>query len=114
MVKLIGVVVRRRDLTHEECVRYWREIHGPLALQLPGLRKYVQNPAVMRPGRDPKVDGFAEVWFDDEESLRAAFRSEAGQRVVADEANFVDRERAYGVIVTEVSMLEGPDAGSVG
>ena len=106
MVKLIGVVIRRPDLTHEECIRYWREVHGPLALQLPGLRRYVQNPAVTRPGRDPKVDGFAEVWFDDEESLRAAFRSEIGRQVTEDEANFVDRERAYGVIVTEVMMLE--------
>lgn len=112
MVKLIGVVVRRSDLTHEECVRYWREVHGPLALQLPGLRKYIQNPAVTRPGRDPKVDGFAEVWFDDEESLRAAFRSEAGRQVVADEANFVDPERAYGVIVTEVSMREEQPTGA--
>lgn len=107
MGKLIGVVVRRSDLSHDAATAYWRSTHGQLALALPGLRRYIQNHAVVRPGQEPRVDGFAEVWFDDEDALRAAFRSEAGRTVLADEANFVDHSRAFGGIVREVDLMPG-------
>jgi uncharacterized protein (TIGR02118 family) len=43
MLKFMVVIYRRPDLTHEEVRRHFQEIHGPLAKNLPGLRKYVQN-----------------------------------------------------------------------
>jgi uncharacterized protein (TIGR02118 family) len=110
MIKFIGVIVRRPDLSHDQAARHWREVHGPLALELPGLRQYIQNHTVVRPRRDPPILGFAEVWFDDDDARRAAFRSEAGRKVLADEANFIDHSRAYGVVVTEALMFdESPD-----
>lgn len=107
MAKLVSVLYRRPDQAFEESARYWRDVHGPMALKLPGLRAYVQNHAVARPGREPKVLGFAELWFDDEAALRSAFNSDAGQEVVADGANFNDLDRSYGVVVAEVPMLDG-------
>ncbi|HEX2174019.1 MAG TPA: EthD family reductase [Dehalococcoidia bacterium] len=106
MIKFIGVVYRRPDLTHEQAARHWQEVHGPLALHLPGLRQYIQNHVVTRPGREPDLIGFAEVWFDDDDARRAAFRSEAGRTVLADEPNFIDLSRSYGAVVTEALMYD--------
>ena len=44
MVKYIALIKRKKGLSREEFVRYWKEVHAPLACKLvPGLRKYVQN-----------------------------------------------------------------------
>jgi hypothetical protein len=44
--------------------------------QLPELRRYVQNPAIDMGGRrEWPHDGAAELWFDDVDAMRAAFRS---------------------------------------
>lgn len=48
----------RRDVPSEECYRYWRDVHGPLAARIPGLFQYRQrhlNPIV--PGEWPAIDG---------------------------------------------------------
>ena len=43
MIKSISLLTRRPELTHEEFVRHWVEIHAPLAHAVPGVRRYVQN-----------------------------------------------------------------------
>jgi uncharacterized protein (TIGR02118 family) len=43
MLKFMVVVYQRPDLTPDEFRRHLREIHGPLALSLPGLRKYFRT-----------------------------------------------------------------------
>jgi len=30
-------------MTHDQFVRHWVEVHAPLALAVPGLRRYVQS-----------------------------------------------------------------------
>lgn len=101
MIKFVGIVTRRPGMSREEFLRYWREVHGPLAAALPGLRRYVQNPPLELPGREPRYDGMAELWFDDLDSLRAAFRSPQGARVRADEAQFIDQARSFALLVEE-------------
>lgn len=109
MVKFVGIVTRRPGMSREAFLRYWREVHGPLAAALPGLRRYVQNPPVEVAGREPRYDGVAELWFDDLESLRAAFRTPQGERVRADESQFIDQARSFAMIVEEqeVSLSAG-------
>ena len=31
MIKMIGLLTRRPELTHEEFVHHWLHVHGPLA-----------------------------------------------------------------------------------
>jgi uncharacterized protein (TIGR02118 family) len=43
MIKVIGLLTRRPELTHEQFVKHWLEVHGPLAHAVPGVRRYVQS-----------------------------------------------------------------------
>lgn len=78
MVKLLYVVARRPGLTHPEFFEHWREVHGALVAQIPGLRRYVQNYAILEalPSRPMTHDGFSELWFDSLEALHEAARSQ--------------------------------------
>ena len=43
MIKSISLLTRKPELTHEQFVKHWLEIHGPLAHAVPGLKRYVQS-----------------------------------------------------------------------
>ena len=43
MIKTIGLLTRKDGWTHEQFMKHWVDIHAPLALAVPGLRRYVQN-----------------------------------------------------------------------
>jgi uncharacterized protein (TIGR02118 family) len=77
MVKAIFIASRLPGLTHEEFFAHWTEVHGALAAKLPGLRRYVQNHAILEAYtvRPMTHDGWAELWFDDLEALRSAYAS---------------------------------------
>lgn len=49
MLKFMVVLCRKHSLSEAEFHRFLREVHGPLALALPGLRRYVQNHVVADP-----------------------------------------------------------------
>jgi len=88
MVKAVYMVARKPGLTIQEFQRHWREVHGLLAAQVPGLRRYVQNPAVLEAYalRPMTHDGFAEMWFDDLEALHRAAQTPEWQALQADGA----------------------------
>ena len=73
----------------EEAERHYLEYHVPLARRLPGLRQY----SIGRPVdfglsvADRYRAGF--LAFDDAESLRAAYRSELGRELRADEKKII-------------------------
>jgi uncharacterized protein (TIGR02118 family) len=58
--------------------RHWRNVHGPLAARMPGLKAYRQNHVVdqqqrVASARGPdEIDGIAQLWFDDESAAKAA------------------------------------------
>ena len=95
MIKFVGVVYRKPGMDREDFLRHWQTNHAEVVRRLPGLRKYVQGPAVTRAGREPVIDGIAELWFDDVLALRAAWRSPEGQSVREDEKRFIDLERSF-------------------
>lgn len=91
MIKAFVLIQRRPDLDWNEFSRYFRDVHGPLALRLPGLRHYEQHhvrEAFF--GGEAPCDAIAELWFDDVDALRSAFDSDAGQAALADNPKFVD------------------------
>ena len=77
MVKLISIAARMPGLTPQEFFQHWYEAHGPMAAKLPGLRRYVQNHAILEAYaiRPMTHDGWSELWFDDLASLQRAFAS---------------------------------------
>lgn len=83
--------------------RHYREIHIPLAKQLPGLRRYTisRNVAPVR-GGDPYYL-VAELDWDDADALRRAFASPQGQATAQDVPEFAgDRVRSFIYEVEEV------------
>jgi len=106
MTKAVFVLHKRPGMDRDEFRRYWRDVHGPIAARMPGLRKYVQNHAVPdSPYGDPPCDGIAELWFDSAEALRAAFASPEGAATMADVPNFLDPDRIGEMVVEEVAVL---------
>jgi uncharacterized protein (TIGR02118 family) len=65
MIKLVYCITKRAGLTDEEFFRYWENIHGPIGVRIPRLRKLVQSHRLTVPGDKtrPDYDGVAELWF---------------------------------------------------
>ncbi|MCW5737207.1 MAG: EthD domain-containing protein [Enhydrobacter sp.] len=106
MLKLTFCLRRRPGLSLPEFQDYWVNKHGPLVRRLQpalGMVRYVQ---VHRLGGDladglrrarsapEPYDGVAELWWESEESFRAAGKNpgarEAGRLLLEDEARFID------------------------
>lgn len=102
MIKFVVVCHRRGGLSREEFRRYFREVHGPLAMAIPHVRRYVQNFVEPDPATgDPPWDAVIEFWFDDRTTYDAAWRSPEGRRAAADNGNFMDMEKTAWAIVDE-------------
>lgn len=107
-LKQITWLRRRADLTPEECHRYWRDHHGPLATTVPGMGRYVQNhaiPSQYRDGREPPFDGLAMAFLADLEQARLAAGSDEFAAVRADEANFVATETVPWIVADEIKIV---------
>jgi uncharacterized protein (TIGR02118 family) len=101
MIKSISLLTRRPEITHEEFVRHWIDIHAPLAHAVPGMRRYVQNHIVETrtrpdiPETPVDVDGIAETWFDDREAMTQANASPEAKRLHDDGALFIGRIKSF-------------------
>jgi uncharacterized protein (TIGR02118 family) len=108
MVHLLLVIKRKTGLSRQEFSRHWREIHGPLARNIPGLRRYVQSHFLETQGEDPPYDGAAEIWVDDEATAKTAFLSrEYREGAFVDEPNFVDLEHVVRLRTEDHIILAG-------
>jgi len=106
MLKFIVVVYRRTDLTPDQFRRHFEQVHGPLALQLPGVKKYVQNYVCADPSREsPGWDAIVELYFDDWATMEAAWASPQGEASDADLPKFADMKRTTWSVVEEVTVL---------
>ena len=106
MIKVLAVLYKRPDMSREEFVRYWREVHAPLASGMEGVRRYVINPTreAFAMG-EPSFDGLAELWFDDAAAARAAFASPVGIATTQDVAMFAQPEKTQIVIAEEITIV---------
>lgn len=103
-VKTIDLVTRKPGMPVDAFFTYWLETHGPLGSASPAVRRYVQSHtrrSVYAAGRTPPYDGAAMMWFDDMQSLRAASATAEFDRLRADVANFVDRDKSPFVLAGE-------------
>ena len=123
MIKLIGTARRSPDLSMQEFMRYWRDVHAPISASVPGLRAYVVTEVVGQLAGDLEVDAFVEQWFDDVDSYRVAAASDEAAAAWDDVANYartdgnfwvarehVLRGRAY----SDPGLLRGGTGGEPG
>jgi len=108
MIKSISLLTRKPEISREEFVRHWMEVHAPLAHAVPGVRRYVLSLIGAEPRRadiptqEIEADGIAELWYDDIESWRAAYASPEGKRLHADGASFIGRIKTF---ITEEKVI---------
>ena len=89
MVKLLFVAKKRVDLTEDQFITYWRQIHAPMMAALPGVRRYLINAVTPDASLSTAdCDGVEEVWFDGLAALQDAVASAAGKTAVADRSRF--------------------------
>jgi len=69
--------------------RHYREVHVPLAKQLPGLRRYTLSRDIAPIRGEQTYYLVAELDYDDMDALRVAFSSPQGQAAAADVAELL-------------------------
>lgn len=78
MLKVHILSRRRSDMTHEQYVAHWQNVHAPLFASQPDVKRYVRRYVQCwitgdKPG-GPNLgdtDGIVELWFDDIDSFNA-------------------------------------------
>jgi uncharacterized protein (TIGR02118 family) len=106
MLKFMVVLYRRPDLTAEQFRRHLKEVHGLLAKNLPGLKRYVQNYVGADARRKPPGwDAIVELYFDNWAAMEAAWASPQGAASDTDLAEFADLTRTTWSVVEEVTVL---------
>jgi uncharacterized protein (TIGR02118 family) len=89
--------------------RHYLDVHIPLAIQLPGLRRYTRshNPA---PVRGEPYYMVAMLDWDDMAALRVAFGSEIGRRT-ADDTALLARYATLRSMILQLDDVSGDRAG---
>lgn len=110
-VKFMGLSRRAPAFAdREEWVRYWVDVHGPLAHDIPAFTRYygryVHNYVVpcegATDGLDPPFDGIVEEWVESVEAFaRCLAEPEYLEKVRPDEQRFVDFSRSHMLLVRE-------------
>lgn len=101
MYKCVFAITYRADRPKQAMWEYWRDVHAPLVLAVPGLVKYVVCEVVADLGGS-SFDGLAELCFADEAAYDAAMASEYwSSTVVADGNEFLDMSKTFGAMVKE-------------
>ena len=104
LLKRVSFIKRKPGLSPEEFSHYWRDVHGPLALQMPGIRRYVQchvTPQTYEKG-EPAYDGVAQIWFETMADLQYAMNSqEYKEGAQPDGLKFVDPEHLVHLLTEE-------------
>lgn len=112
MFKAIALLTRKPGLTREEFIDYYETNHAPLIVEtFPQIIEYRRNfldlTQVLRAGDtpDPHFDVMTEMWFHDaagyNDMLATHARPEIGNRIRADEANFIDQTTIIQFVVDE-------------
>jgi uncharacterized protein (TIGR02118 family) len=103
VIRSVSLLTRREGLTYEQFVKHWVEVHAPLAHAVPGIKRYVQLHIVEErrrpdiPAIDVDIDGIAELWYNDRESMQRALASPEAKRLLADGALFIGRIKTFTV-----------------
>lgn len=96
------VVLYRPDMSESEFHNFLPDVHGPMALRIPGLRKYFQNHVAPDPGREhPGWSAIVELYFDDWNSMEEAWATPEGQAATADVEQFADLSHTSWSVVQE-------------
>jgi len=107
MVKVIGMVRKRADMTHAEFRDYWLNRHSKLekaSLATNPVRRIVANLWQENMIDQAPFDGMVELYYDSMEDMRSIWNSGHDDTMRADEANFCDPSFRVFCIVEEIEI----------
>ena len=115
MVKAVFIVAKRSGLTLNEFFDHWQNYHSLLVVEVPGLRRYVQNHGIPEayagpeafPGGGQTHDGWAELWFDDLPALHRAVSTPEWRAVRRDAATLFSNNT--GVVIARERIQKDLD-----
>ena len=95
-LKTVALLGRKPGMSFAQFDAYWRDVHAPLAAQVPGVTLYVQRHVVpTTPDGEPEnefgIDGLAVLEYESVEAMEAGWASPAGQAALADVPNFLGK-----------------------
>ena len=95
MIKRVTVVQARSGADRADVLRYWKEVHGPLIAEVPGVKRYVQNHCIesAQGHAEPPFLGIGEVWFESREEANRTLATPEWNTAMADAATFMDMDR---------------------
>lgn len=103
MYTVIYELYRREELSQEEFVDYWLNVHRPIAMKMPDLRGYEIWPVTG--SADPlgeEVAGFVILRFDSEEDFHRTHESPEFAATAADADKFARHYTRYAVDVHQL------------
>jgi uncharacterized protein (TIGR02118 family) len=114
IVKAISFIARKKSYSPEAFLRHWIDIHGTMALTVPGLRGFVLSRIIAEPNRpdvptmelNPPIDGIAEAWFDSHDARLQMAQTAEAQRWFADGGLFIGQITSY--LTTEQVVIPPP------
>jgi uncharacterized protein (TIGR02118 family) len=107
VIKRVSLVRRKQGMSVEDFQKHWREVHGPLAVRVPGLRRYIQSHVLLETydgATPPTYDGMVETWWDSVEASEQARLTPEREAVDADGRNLFSS--STGLITTEVPIID--------
>jgi len=107
-VKNIEFVNRRPGMGVNPFVKYWREVHGPIASRIPSIRRYEQDH--LKPGEygagEPPYDGLAVTWFASTADMKQGATTPEYAITRADEPHFLPDDPLQ-ILITREHVLVG-------
>jgi uncharacterized protein (TIGR02118 family) len=118
VLKVVWILTFRPEADRAAVTAWWRSDHARAVLQVPGVKRYVQNlyihpdaseasdASAAIEGADAGLDfdAIAEWWFDDEQAFADAVASPEWQAVLAETATGFDVDVVQGGFIREHIM----------
>ncbi|MCE7004996.1 EthD domain-containing protein [Kibdelosporangium philippinense] len=108
MYKWNEFLTRRADLSKELFDHYWTNVHAPLVMSIPEVKRYTlryvqqHNTGLVLEGvAAAPYDGVVEVWFEDMADFQAIASSGKWDAALKDVENFADVSKTAVLNTTE-------------
>lgn len=106
MLKLTLLFRRAPELSRDEFLAYWRDVHIPLVKQVPNIVRYTVSPVVDSPDTErPAFDGMAELYFRSRDDLDVALASPETAATARDGRRFLERGSIVRIVTEEEQVL---------
>jgi uncharacterized protein (TIGR02118 family) len=97
MHRVLFAIHRKPELSFDEFLTHYRDVHLPLARTLPKLRQYDIFPVQPAPDADGAPDAFTLMTFDSPEDFQTFLVSPQMGAIAEDNDTFIDRFELYTV-----------------